>query len=248
MKPIYKFLVSNLIFFFLWGILILSKSENLLMPKPIPVFKDLFMIFSTGESLKPILTTLLLIFESLFYTVILGMVLGLLLGYFKNVYDYSKGVLSFLRSIPPIVLFPLFAYIIFKTTDNARIFVACFGSIPIIIVNIADGINKISHEKIEFAKINKAPNWFILRNIYYYELLPNILQGIRLALSFTIIIIVVTEMLHEGDSPGIGSKIVSSGMMDSDYNLKFAYIILIGIIGYILNEIVFLMEKKLVKW
>lgn len=247
MNNFIKFCLSFIVFLFFWELLILYKSDNGLLPKPIPVFSSFGTIFSEPKNLETIGNTLMTIMRAMLYISFVGILFGLLLGYFKKVYEYVKGLISYFRSIPPIVLFPLFAYVLFGSSDTARIACACFGCIPILIVIIADCIYNIPNEKIEFAKINKASNWFLIRNIYCYELLPSILLGLRLAISFCIIIIVVTEMIDEGSKRGIGAEIIST-RMNSDYNLQFAYILIAGLIGYLLNELIYFVEAKTIKW
>lgn len=242
-----KFIVSFCAFLLLWEIVILIKSENGLLPRPIPVFSSISEILSNSKGLGIIAVSILSILKSLFYITILGVLLGLILGYFKKSYEYLSGLLSYFRSIPPIVLFPLFAFVLFGNSETARVACACFGCIPLIIVTIADCIHKIPEEKLEFAKLINADSWFVIKNIYFYELLPNILLGLRLATSFCIIIIIVTEMIDAGVNGGIGAEIISA-RMNSDYNLQFAYILIIGLIGFLLNELIFLIERKTVKW
>jgi len=88
--------------------------------------------------------------------------------------------------------------------------------------------------------------WQTFTKIIFPEALPHISSGLRQAISFSLIIVVVIEMLVNTEY-GLGRRVV-------DYHLTFeissmyAVIILIGIIGYSINKVYVLLENKKVHW
>lgn len=88
--------------------------------------------------------------------------------------------------------------------------------------------------------------WQTFVKIIFPEALPHISSGLRQSISFSLIIVVVIEMLVSTQY-GLGRRVV-------DYHLTFeissmyAVIILIGIIGYSINKVYVLLENKKVHW
>ena len=78
--------------------------------------------------------------------------------------------------------------------------------------------------------------------------MPSIVVGIRLALSISMIIVIVTEMLI-GAEHGLGTRIQSIQIASTARTPGlFGMVLVIGIIGFILNIFFIYLERKLGKW
>lgn len=86
----------------------------------------------------------------------------------------------------------------------------------------------------------------IFSNILLWESLPQTLIGLRTAASWILVIIIVTEMFI-GTSAGIGRRIVD---FQYTYNIPemYAMIIVAGTIGYLINLLFAIFERKVVHW
>ena len=78
------------------------------------------------------------------------------------------------------------------------------------------------------------------------EALPQIFVGLRTAISLSLIVIVVSEMFI-GSSSGIGQKIYDSYLTYETVDL-YAWLLIVGLIGYILNRFFVILEKKTLHW
>ena len=86
----------------------------------------------------------------------------------------------------------------------------------------------------------------IFRKVVFYEALPYVFVGLRQALSLSIIIVIVTEMFF-GSGTGLGYRIFNFNLL-YDSSDMYAVIILVGIIGYALNQVFIRFERKVVHW
>ena len=228
----------------LWWILAYSAFVNpLFLASPKEVFDFLRTVPSSKEHSEAIIATEKRVGWASAIILSIAIPLGLTLGYLAGFYSFLKGVLDFIRSIPPVVVLPIFLFI-WKGTeeqvDRGRIALACFGTIPIVVFQIAEIVEKIPRERRDFARLLNAGYLFIIRRILFYETLPFVFVAARVAVSFSIIIIVVSEMVFSPQF-GIGKRITVA-QYSSQTQIVYAYALLIAMSGYTFNLIPALLE------
>jgi len=187
---------------------------------------------------------------SIIIVIILGVGVGVLIGYFDGVYKSIDWSIDFWRSIPPVIVI-----FIFYNLDNFnnfneeywRIWLTIFGTLPIMIMQIADAIIAIPKERMLMFNALNINFWFKIQKIVFYEILPSLFSTTRTIISFSIIIIIVSEMIISPDYVGIGGEILHfKTAYQIDY--VYAYIIVIGFIGFIINKFIRYTESKIITW
>jgi len=124
----------------LWQIISLLGFFNpIYFASPYEVFTEIIKIFSHSNIYLDIFSTLKRVIITIVLSGIIGIPIGIMLGYFSNIYKYFGRVTDFLRSIPPIVIYPLLL-IILGPGDSSRIGVAIFGSVIVLILIISKGL------------------------------------------------------------------------------------------------------------
>jgi NitT/TauT family transport system permease protein len=78
------------------------------------------------------------------------------------------------------------------------------------------------------------------------EALPQIATGLRVAISISFIVVVVTEMFI-GTNVGLGQRIYDSYLTYRIPEL-YATLVVIGFLGYIVNKALILAEHKAIHW
>ena len=212
---------------------------------PYEVFIEIFKMFSNSSIYLDTLSTLNRIIISVVISAIIGIPVGIALGYFSNIYKYFGEITDFLRSIPPIVIYPLFL-IVLGPGDVSRIGVAIFGSIVVLILIISKGLFQQSTLRKQYFSSLGASKKQIIKHVVWYEALPHIILSLRTAISLSIIIIIVTEMLV-GSKFGLGTR-VQNVQITSNIPDLFATIIVIGLIGVLFNKLLIWLDKKYVFW
>jgi ABC-type nitrate/sulfonate/bicarbonate transport system permease component len=86
-----------------------------------------------------------------------------------------------------------------------------------------------------------------ITEVLAYEALPNILDGIRTAVSYALMLVNAVEMFIGLSERGLGRSIYE---YQSTYRIPKTYgaVIIAGIIGILLNAVVSQMERRMLRW
>jgi len=113
-------------------------------------------------------------------------------------------------------------------------------------INTIYGVRGVNTTRKQVFKIIKASRLQEFIKLIIPESTPQIIAGLRIAVSHTMALVVVTEMLV-GTLFGIGDIIQTEQLL---YNIPemYTYIISLGFIGFFLNKSIILLERKIVFW
>jgi len=239
-------LVGPLSLVLIWAVITkLQLIDKFFLPDPFTTIKKFVEPLINGAIIGDLFSTLERVFFSFAIALILGLPIGLLLGRTKKFYQSIEFVVDFFRSTPATALFPLFL-LIFGITDMSKIAVAGFSSMLIIIFNTAYGVMHAKKSRILAAQIMGATKSQIFRWVLFWESLPQTFIGLRSAISLSLVIIVATEMFI-GTASGLGRKIIDAQII-YEIPTMYALILLTGVVGYLLNLIFIIAEKRSLHW
>lgn len=172
-----------------------------------------------------------------------GVVAGYLIGRSWMMFKLSESTLEFVRAIPPVLAFPLLL-VALNFGRSAYIGTIVFGCFPIAVLTVAQGIRAIDRERTDIFRIHRSSE-SVRALIGFMEILPVIMLAARITFSFALIIAVVTEMVFTPRSGlGIGG-VAKDAEIAFDTPLFFAAVLLIGLIGYLINLLLFWIESRL---
>jgi NitT/TauT family transport system permease protein len=177
--------------------------------------------------------------------VVAGIGAGLLLGVLPRLYAYCEGPIEFLRAMPVTAIFPLFL-MIFGIGDESKIAMAFLPTFLLMLINSSYGVIHASPERRRVLLAFGATQIQIFRHVVWFEALPQIFIGLRLALSLSLIVTVVSEMFI-GTDLGMGQRIYDSYLTNSVTTL-YSFLLVLGVFGYGLNKICIALEKNIVFW
>lgn len=228
-----------------WGIKELFFGNNNFLPSPAETFIKVGELFYSGNVLVDIYSTLQQFILGFGIASLLGIPLGLGLGFSRKGYATFEIVLDFFRSIPVTALFPLFILFfgIGNTTIVAMVTTACFF---VILINSAYGVIYLNRTYLVVMDSFKA-TWFQkFTEVILYEALPFLFIGLRVAVSFGLIVVIVSEMFI-GNQYGLGSRVYKA---HETYLITdvYALTLIIGFLGYLLNKVFLMAERKIIHW
>jgi nitrate/nitrite transport system permease protein len=156
---------------------------------------------------------------------------------------FSKGfdpVIQILRPVSPLAWLPL-GLVIFQKPEPAGIFTIAMCSMWPTVLNTALGVRSIPEEYLNVTRVLQLSRTKTLVKVLIPAALPSMFTGFRLSLGIAWLVIVAAEMLT--GAPGIG------GFLWQEYNsLIYEHIILciltIGLIGFLLDRVMGLIEKR----
>lgn len=236
-----------LLFIALWQITTMFQWINpLFLPTPLETATTMHsQLIETGELWPDMFATLYRTVIAFVLAAIAGICIGLVLGYSKLVHSSMGTAVDFARSIPATALFPLFL-LFFGIGDEAKIAVGVWAASLIIMVNTAYGVRHANKVRQMVAKAYKLPQLETFKKLILPEAAPHIAAGLRIALSLTLIVVIVTEMFI-GTNVGLGHRIIDAQLV---YRVPemYAAIIMAGILGYLLNHMFQMAERKTIHW
>lgn len=176
--------------------------------------------------------------------VALGVPLGLLMGLYKNLYVSMRAVIEPFRFIPPIAWIPL-AIIFFSGIGRYAFLIFLGAFFPVFTATLV-GVGRVEPIHRKVFQVYGAGKFYILRRVVFPTVLPDILGGMRVGLGTAWMTIVAAE-LTGGEPIGLGRMMVNYSELLRIPEVVVA-MILIGAIGFILNEALLLAEKILFRW
>jgi nitrate/nitrite transport system permease protein len=177
------------------------------------------------------------------FAALVGIPLGFMLGRFAFLSSMVNPIISLLRPVSPLAWLPI-GLLVFKKADPAATYTIFICSIWPMIMNTAQGVQRVPQDYLNVARVLALSEWKIVTKILFPAVLPYMLTGIRLSIGTAWLVIVAAEMLTGG--VGIGFWV-----WDEWNNLKVEHIIIaifvIGIVGLILEQALILLARKLTK-
>ena len=238
--------VGPLILFVAWDLVVrLGFIKPILLPTPLSTLGALFTGLAGGPLLTDFAVTVLRTLEAFLIAAVIGVPLGVLLGSNEKAYRSVEFLIDFFRSTPSSALIPLFL-LIFGVSDINKIAIAAFGAFLIVVFNSAYGVMNARKQRVMAARVMGASRWRVFCDVLVWESLQPSFVGLRSAVSMALVIVIVAEMFI-GSENGLGHRIIDAQQV---LNVKsmYAAIIAAGALGYALNVLFLLAERRIVHW
>ena len=232
--------------FILWDIVVRAGwIKAILLPTPGATLAALFTGLAGGPLLADFAVTVMRTLEAFLIAAFVGVPLGVLLGSNERAYRSVEFLIDFFRSTPSSALIPLFL-LIFVVSDINKVAIAAFGALLIVLFNSAYGVINARKQRVMAAKVMGASRWQIFKDVLIWESLQPTFVGLRSAVSMSLVIVIVAEMFIGSDN-GLGHRIIDAQQV---LNVKsmYAAILAAGALGYALNILFLIAERKIVHW
>ncbi|HXT91012.1 MAG TPA: ABC transporter permease [Trebonia sp.] len=201
-------------------------------------------VFLTADATGNILPSLGRVFAGLAIATAIGVPLGIALGRSPAATVYLNPLLQFARALPVVTMAPVFI-VLFKLGTQMEIATIVFGTVWPILLNTIDGAASVDPVQLETARAFKMPRWERVVWVIVPAALPKAFAGFRLSLSLSLILMVFAELV--GSSDGIGYE-MSNASNSFDMTFLWATIVLLGILGFLLNELLGGAERLVLGW
>jgi len=179
--------------------------------------------------------------QGFFLGIAIGTPIGFLLGVSSLLTRMFDPLIQVLRPISPLAWLPL-GLILFQKSEPAALFAIAVCSMWPTVLNTMTGVRAIPQDYWNVAKVLRLSKLTTFTKIIVPATLPYMFTGYRLSLGIAWLVIVASEMLT--GTPGVG------GFLWQEYNsLVYAHILLaivtIGMIGFVLDRVMGLVEMRL---
>ena len=239
-------LIGPIALFLLWSLIIEAKwVKPILLPQPVATVVYMYESFISGSIFGDLFATIKRTFYAFAIATAFGVPLGVILGSNEKIYRCVEFLIDFFRSTPSSALIPLFM-LIFGITDINKIAISSFAAILVILFNSAYGVMNAKKTRVNAAITMGIPKRFIFKDVLLMESLPQTFVGLRMGISMALVIVIVAEMFI-GSENGLGHRIIDAQQV---FNVKEMYssILITGALGYALNLLFLITEKRVVHW
>ena len=226
----------------------LGWVDALFLPSLSGIVAEFFAIASRGYATTPliahVLASLQRVFLAFFIGTAVGLLLGLLMGYYKYIRAAFYVVTEVLRPIPPLAFITLFI-LWFGIGEVSKVLIILYAGALIVMLNTMEGVRACPREKILAARTLGANDFAIFLSVIFPAALPHIFTGMRVALSVDFGILVAAELLA-GDM-GIGYMIQDASTF---FNVEalFVSILMIAFLGVASDFLLRLISSRVVHW
>ncbi|MCR4795783.1 MAG: ABC transporter permease [Ruminococcus sp.] len=237
-------IVSLAILILIWQILFSVSSYNkALFPSPKMAFDALLEMIENGRLLENVKTSMYRFAVGYSSSVIVAVVLGLILGRIPKVFQYVNPALQLLRPISPTAWMP-FIVLLFGIGDVPAIVIIFIAAFFPVLLSTVSAVGNIDPIYLKVSKNFGIKQPSLTWKVIFPAAFPQIANGIHLALGTAWIFLVAGEMV--GAQSGLGYQII-----DARNNIRadilLATILVIGVIGILLDSILKVIEKAVMK-
>jgi ABC-type nitrate/sulfonate/bicarbonate transport system permease component len=204
-------------------------------------FRDTWVFERVGSDVVP---SLLRMGAGYAIAVAAGIGVGLLLGLSPRSRRAAAPIIEFLRAIPPPALLP-FAILVIGVGNSMKVFIIAFVCVWPILLNTLDGVAGVDPTLRDTTRVYGISNRDRVLRVMLPAAGPQIFAGMRTSLSLALILMVISEMV--ASTNGIGYFVLQS-QRSFDIPEMWSGILLIGIIGYALNVVFLLIERRVLRW
>lgn len=239
-------LVGPVLLFIAWDLVVrFGLIKAILLPPPSATLLTLIQGLAGGTLLTDFGVTVGRTLSAFLIAGVIGVPLGVLLGSNERAYRSVEFLIDFFRSTPSSALIPLFL-LIFGVSDINKVAIAAFGALLIVVFNSAYGVLNARRQRVMAARVMGATRWQIFKDVLIWESLQQSFVGLRSAVSMALVIVIVAEMFIGSDS-GLGHRIINSQQVLNVRDM-YASILAAGALGYALNILFLVLERRIVHW
>lgn len=192
------------------------------------------------------LTTYGRLLAGLLCGIALSLVVGIAMGSVTPIEAFCLPILSFFAKIPPTAMLAVY-FIIFGT--NAKFFVAmiALGIFP----TLAQAIYQSAKKDVTDHTVNKAftlgaSNMEVILNVIFRQVLPRIIENIRLQIGPAMVFLIAAEYAV-GGGEGFGYRLRTQARI-LNMNVVYIYLIVLGLSGFVFDWILSFTRRKLCPW
>lgn len=218
-------------------------SDAYLSP-PSAVLASIVQLLENGQLWKHVAASLQRSLWGLVLASVAGVVLGLLVGGFRRLAAIVDPVLQLFRQTSAFALFPVFILFL-GIGELSKVAIIFWASFWPVLLSTVGGVKQVDRLLVNSALSMGASRRFVFFKVVLPASLPSIFTGVRLAGAYSITALVAAEMI--GAHSGLGFLTLNS-QETFQIPTMYAGILLLATLGLLLNYLLTLLERRLLRW
>lgn len=243
-----------------WAVTAAGVIQPLYLPAPTEVWQA-FVRANTWHQVAPgvprevlgeqnyflwehLIASLQRIFIGVAAAIVVGILLGFAMGSSRWIGTVVEPYLNFLRALPPLGYFSLLI-VWFGIGDTSKVWLLFLAAFPAVTIATLSGVTGVKRDYINAARALGAGPTQVTARVIMPASVPEIINGIRLAVGFAWTTVVAAE-LNNG-IPGIGGLAYVAGTQLRT-PLVIACIVVIGITALLLDSVIKVLGNLAAPW
>lgn len=173
---------------------------------------------------------------------------ALLFGIATGALPYARATLSpfiaALALIPPLAILPVL-FIVFGLGETSKIVLIVFGIAPFIMRDVAMRVGELPSEQIIKAQTLGANSWQLILRVITPQILPRLLDAVRLALGAAWLFLIAAEAIAAEDGLGYRIFLVRRYLA---MDLILPYVAWITLLAFLTDWLLRIANTKLFPW
>lgn len=218
--------------------------EAAFLPPLSQVLRTGWSLLVSGELLQHVKASLSRSLIGFLLSIVSGVPLGFLMGWYKGVANTISPLLEALRNTAALALLPVFSLLL-GIGETSKIALIVYASSWPILLNTVSGVRNVDPLLIKSARTLGLSSWQLFSKVILPASIPTIFVGVRLAGATSLVVLVAAEMI--GAKAGLGYLIIYA-----QYNFQIAHmyfgILTITVIGVLFNALLQQVERRFTSW
>jgi sulfonate transport system permease protein len=238
-------LVIPIVIIAFWQYMCDSKSvPMILLPSPVRVANAFIKLIEDRSLANNLGISLLRVGQGYCLGVSLGITLGCFMGLFPLFERMMSFISGILRPIPIMAWVPLMILWV-GIGELSKIILIAIGTFWAVLVSVINGIKNTDKKYLEVAYIFKKGKLILLKKVIFPAMLPFVFSGLRIGIDNAWRSVVGAEVV--ASISGVGFMIQFAREV-SRTDIMFVGIIMVGFVGICIDQLLKLLQKKLLKW
>lgn len=174
-----------------------------------------------------------------------GLVVGAVLGFSRLAEKLLGPSFHTVKQVSLLAWIPMIS-LWFGLGDPAKVAFLSLAAFFPMVLNTLEGIRSVPREYVELARVFSFSRFQLIRRVVLPSALPSILTGVQLSLMYSWVATLGAEYLLTSGK-GIGNLMVD-GREHFWMDQVILGVIVVGLVGYALNLLALLAEKRLLGW
>ncbi|MDR0876657.1 MAG: ABC transporter permease subunit [Treponema sp.] len=229
---------------FIWEFMATKTTRTNTMLVPVP--ERVFAVFLSDwrKILRGIRYSMGLLFTAMALALFLAISLGMVVGWFERIRKAVLPIAKVISPIPPIVYTP-YVVALFPSFRAASIFIIFNSIFWPVFINMIISVSTVDRRVMDSAKTLNTRSLSMFLHILFPYCLPRIITGMNVTLSTSFMVLTAAELI--GATSGLG-WFVKYYSDFADYTRVVAGIIVIAVVVTLLNKLLLIVEKLLIRW
>ncbi|NQS75177.1 MAG: ABC transporter permease [Peptococcaceae bacterium] len=222
----------------------LEVIDPFFVSRPSAIILDFILLFTSKDIFPHLGVTLYATLLGLALGSVSGLVLAFMLGKFRPLEKVLDPVIFALYGIPKLALGPLFI-LWFGLGIESKVVLSFIWVFFVMYFNAYGGFKDVDYRLINSIRLMGASEFQVITKVIFPSSLPWILTGLKSGVGVALLGTIVGEYI--GSSVGLGNMVMYAGNMFNTTRV-FSSILAMTLIMIILNELVRLLESRVLRW